>query len=85
MATRLEDLPNIGPYLAGLLQEIGIDTVDMLRSAGAVEAYARLRFQFPHGVTLNALWAMDAALSGMDWRHLSAERKEALKALLAKR
>lgn len=85
MTTKLEDLPNIGPYLAGLLRETGIVSAETLHAAGAVEAYARLRFQFPRGVTLNALWAMDAALAGIDWRKLSPERKHALKAALAKR
>lgn len=85
MTTNLEELPNIGPYLAGLLRETGIASAEALQAAGAVEAYARLRFQFPRGVTLNALWAMDAALAGIDWRQLSSERKHALKAALAER
>ena len=85
MTIRLEDLPNIGAYLAGLLRDIGIATPEALHAAGAVEAYARLKFQFPRGVTLNALWAMDAALSNSDWRDLSPERKQALKAVLEER
>lgn len=83
MSPRLEDMPNIGPYLAARLVEIGIATPEALRALGAVEAYARLKFQFPQTITLNALWAMDAALSGTDWRHLSQARKTALKADLA--
>lgn len=85
MTTRLEDMPNIGAYLAGLLRDVGIATPEALRATGAVEAYARLKFQFARGITLNALWAMDAALSNSDWRHLSPERKQALKAALEER
>ncbi|PSJ48719.1 TfoX/Sxy family DNA transformation protein, partial [Pseudaminobacter soli (ex Li et al. 2025)] len=73
MTDTIEDLPNLGPYIAKRLAEIGVRSADGLRAMGAVEAYARLKFQFGRGVTLNALWAMDAALSGIDWRHLTDE------------
>nr|WP_314089210.1 TfoX/Sxy family DNA transformation protein [uncultured Shinella sp.] len=79
---RLEELPNIGPYLAARLVEIDITTPAALRELGAVEAYARLKFRFSKAITLHALWAMDAALSGIDWRHLPDTRKQALKARL---
>ena len=40
MSARLEDLPNIGPYLAARLVEIDVATPDALSAVGAVEAYA---------------------------------------------
>ena len=55
---------------------------DELRELGAVATYRRLKFQFDREITLNALWALDAALSGTDWRHLGEARKAELKALL---
>jgi DNA transformation protein len=50
-----------------------------------VEAYARLKFFVGKGVTLNALYAMDAALAGLDGRLLPEQRKAELKAEVAKR
>lgn len=85
MPDPVESLPNLGRYTARCLTEIDVETADDLRAMGAVEAYARLKFQFGRGITLNALWAMDAALSGIDWRYLTQERKEELKAMLAQR
>jgi len=82
---RIESLPNLGPFMARRLIAIDVRSADDLRSMGPIEAYARLRFQFGSEITLNALWAMDGALSGVDWRHLSRERKQELKEMLARR
>lgn len=35
------------------------------------------------GLSLNALWAMEGALTGTDWRHIPPERKQELLAELA--
>lgn len=83
MTRRIEDLPNLGPYMARRLAEIEVTDEDALRALGAVEAYQRLRFMFGREMTLNALWAMEAALLGLDWRHLSEAHKQALRAQLA--
>jgi DNA transformation protein len=85
MADAIESLPNLGPYIAKRLADIGVLNARDLRAIGSVEAYARLKFRFGREITLNALWAMDAALSDTDWRHLSDDRKRTLKALLTKR
>lgn len=82
MSARLEDLPNIGAYLAARLVEIDISTPEALSAVGAAEAYAQLKFRFSKDISLNALWAMDAALSGIDWRQLPQARKDALRAVL---
>lgn len=85
MSDPVDNLPNLGPYMARRLAEIGVTNADDLRAMGAIEAYARLKFQFGRGISLNALWAMDAALSGIDWRHLSESRKSELKEQLRAR
>lgn len=82
MTGAIEDLPNLGPYMARRLADIGVTNADELRALGALAAYRRLKFQFGREMTLNALWAMEAALLGMDWRHLSNAQKEALRAQL---
>lgn len=85
MPDSIESLPNLGPYMARCLREIDVHTADELRDLGAVEAFARLRFRFGREISLNALWAMDAALAGTHWRDVSQQRKARLKAELAKR
>lgn len=85
MPDGIESLPNLGPYMARRLAEIDVNDAETLRALGAVEAYARLRFRFGREISLNALWAMDAALYGIDWRHLTERRKGELRDLVAER
>ena len=82
MPDNIESLRNLGPYIARHLAEIEVRDVHELRIMGAVEAYARLKFRFGHEISLNALWAMDAALANVDWRHLSNDRKRELRDML---
>jgi DNA transformation protein len=85
MSDAIDHLPNLGPFLTRRLAEIDVHDVDALRALGAVEAYARLKFRFGREITLNALWGMDAALAGIDWRSLSDRRKSELKEQFAAR
>jgi len=85
MIKPVDRLPNLGPYMSKRLAEIGVTKEEDLRALGAVEAYARLKFQFGREISLNALWAMDAALVGLDWRSLSDNRRDELKRQLASR
>lgn len=85
MSSRIENLPNLGPYMSRSLAEIDVHSVEDLRALGAVEAYARLKFRFGREMSLNALWAMDAALKGIHWRDIDARRKAELRELLTER
>lgn len=85
MAGSIDSLPNLGPYMARSLAEIDVTDADALRALGAVEAFARLKFRFGRAMSLNALWAIDAALSGIHWRDITAERKARLKTELESR
>lgn len=79
----LTHLRNLGPKTAAMLREVGIETVDDLRALGAEEAWHRLRFRFGRHVTMIALYALEGALTGQDWRHLPDARRAELKALAA--
>lgn len=70
MSRPIEEMRNLGPATARMLAEVDIDSEDALRQLGAVEAYRRLKFRFGRHVTLVALYAMEAALRGCDWRSL---------------
>ena len=70
---------NLGPAMARMLGSIGVRDEAGLRALGAAEAFARLRATTDHRVSLNALYAMQAALLDRDWRSLDAATKAALR------
>jgi DNA transformation protein len=74
----LSALPGIGPATRHWLEAAGLARVQDLRDIGAVEAYRRLKFMRPREVTLNALYALEAALRGCHWLDLPPEVKAAL-------
>jgi len=80
MTRPIESLRNLGPKMARLLADVGIENEDDLRQIGPADAYARLRFASDRTISLNALYAMHAALVGCDWRDLSQSDKAALQA-----
>lgn len=71
-------LSGLGDVTQGRLAEAGIFTVGALRALGSVEAYRRLKFMFPRQVTLNALYALEAALRGCHWQDLPSSVKTVL-------
>ena len=71
-------LPGLGPVTEGWLAEVGISTVTELRAVGSVEAYRRLRFMLARRVSLNALYALEAALRGCHWLDLPVETRNLL-------
>lgn len=73
------NLKNIGPKTEWMLFEIGIDGYDALNRVGSVEAFSRLQERFNGKFSLNALYAMEAALWGIHWLELLPEVKEQLK------
>ncbi|MAI89208.1 TfoX/Sxy family DNA transformation protein [Ponticaulis sp.] len=83
MNRSIEEMRNLGPKSAWIMQEAGIPDEAALRKLGAVSAYRQLRFQFPRYASLNLLWALEAALRDIDWRALTPEDKAALKSQLS--
>ena len=71
-------LSGIGPVTQRRLMDVGIHAVSELRRLGAVEAYRRLKFTFPRNVSLNALYALEAALRGCHWLDLPSDVKDTL-------
>ncbi|MEW9555041.1 TfoX/Sxy family DNA transformation protein [Nonomuraea sp. NPDC050783] len=51
------------------------EPVARLAELAAVEVYRRLQDVAVPGLSLNALWAMEGALTDTDWRHLPPQRK----------
>lgn len=76
----LAALPGLGETSARMLIEAGVPDVEALRRLGPIESYHRLRFFHGKRVTLNFVYAMECAISGLDWRLLSQQRKAELRA-----
>lgn len=70
-------IKNIGPKSMQWLKSIGIESREDLERMGSVEAYRRLRETIP-GVTILALYAMEAALWDLHWNDLPPEIKSSL-------
>ncbi|MFB4279626.1 TfoX/Sxy family protein [Nonomuraea sp. MTCD27] len=80
---RLRDLRNLGPKSEEWLALAGVREPGQLAELGAVEVYRRLQDAAVPGLSLNALWAMEGALTDTDWRNLPPGRKQELLAELA--
>ncbi|CAH1673792.1 TfoX/Sxy family DNA transformation protein [Chelatococcus asaccharovorans] len=79
MSRPIAEMRNLGPATARMLAEVDIGNEEALRRLGAVEAYHRLKFRFGRHVTLVALYAMEAALRGCDWRSLEPSVRDDLR------
>jgi DNA transformation protein len=75
----ISTLPGVGPVTQRWLDEAGVRTVGDLQAVGSVEVYRRLKFQRPRQVSLNALYALEAALRGCRWLDLPPEVKSVLR------
>lgn len=73
----LATLPNLGPASARWLHAAGIATRDDLARLGAVAAFAQVRRVAPRA-SLNLLWALEGALTGLPWREVAREHRTSL-------
>jgi DNA transformation protein len=71
--------PGIGPVTEKRLIAVGVPDLTALRELGAAKAYQRLKFRFGKDVTLNALYGLEAVLTGAHWRAITAARKAELR------
>lgn len=76
----LARLPGLGPTSARMLVEAEVGDVAALHRLGVVEAWRRLRFRHGARVTVNFIYALEAAIRGIDWRDIEDARKAELKA-----
>ena len=76
----LQELPNVGPKLAENLRRAGFETAEAFRSAGAEEAFLRIRASVDPTACFHQLTALAGAKEGVPKRALAPERKAALRA-----
>lgn len=74
---QLASLPNLGPKSAEMLARAGIRTVRELRDLGSVAAYVAAK-RAGENVSLNLLWALEAALCGLHWREVARLHRTSL-------
>ncbi|MEO6279898.1 TfoX/Sxy family protein [Roseateles sp.] len=72
-----EALANLGPRSSQFLLTAGITSFEQLQRLGAVKAYAWVKRVEPKA-SLNLLWALEGALSGMHWRDVAREHRTSL-------
>jgi DNA transformation protein len=75
----IENLRNLGPTSGVWLREVDITTISELERLGPTLAYRLVKAKQPKA-SLNLLWAMAAGLKDCDWRELSDQEKEKLRA-----
>ncbi|HYE95154.1 MAG TPA: TfoX/Sxy family protein [Rubricoccaceae bacterium] len=75
----LAGLKNLGPTSAEMLREVGIETPDALREAGAVLAYKLLQLRFGPRVNALFLYALEGALADRHWNSFSPGEKARMK------
>jgi DNA transformation protein len=60
-----------------MLAAAGIHSAEQLRALGAVAAFARVRRTDPRA-SLNLLWALEGALTGLPWQTVAREHRTSL-------
>lgn len=78
---RIGNLRNLGPVSERMLNAIGVHTAAELRELGAVNAFRLLTLR-GHRPSLNLVWAIEAALTDVQWMDLPPDAKARLKAEL---
>ncbi len=76
-ASELQELANLGPKSAAMLAGAGIESFEHLARVGSVAAYARVK-RSGADVSLNLLWAIEGALTGISWKEVARERRTSL-------
>ncbi len=77
MPDSLSSLPNLGPKSQAMLAAAGITSLAQLRRLGAVAAYSRVR-RSSAKASLNLLWALEGALTGLPWQQVAREHRTSL-------
>lgn len=75
--TALTALPGLGPRSQAMLVAAGIPDVGTLRRLGAPAAYLRVR-RSDARASLNLLWALEGALTGVCWQTVAREERTRL-------
>ncbi|MFZ2998990.1 MAG: TfoX/Sxy family protein [Undibacterium umbellatum] len=67
----------LGPKSAMMLAQVGITTMEQLQELGSVGAFLLVR-QNDSRASLNLLWGLESALTGMPWQEISRFHRSSL-------
>lgn len=70
-------LPNLGPKSQSMLRAAGVYDLETLRRLGSVGAYLKVKATGAHA-SLNLLWALEGALTGLPWQVVAREHRLSL-------
>lgn len=70
----------IGPKSQQILERIGITTIEQAEENGLVETYLDVLDLGDTGATINFLWGLESASTGIHWLEIPEERKVELRA-----
>ena len=73
----LGELPNLGPKSQAMLAAAGITSMEQLRQLGSVRTYLLVKATGANA-SLNLLWALEGALSGLPWQEVAREHRLSL-------
>ena len=76
-AQTIAHLHGLGPKSQAMLAGAGITTVAQLRRIGSVRAYASVKAAGAQA-SLNLLWALEGALTGLPWQVVAKEHRLSL-------
>lgn len=77
----LINLRGIGPRVANLLRQVGVETPEKLKEIGAMEAYLRI-IETGYTQHIALLYALVGAVENRDWRDVAQKDKARLQAEL---
>ena len=75
----LQKLPNIAAKLEAQLTDVGVASVDALKTTGSREAWLRIAAIDPSACYMR-LCALEGAIQGVRWHHLDEPTKKEMKA-----
>ena len=70
-------LLNLGPKSRAMLANAGIESLADLQRLGSVAAYVKVK-RTGANASLNLLWALEGALSGMHWKEVAKAHRASL-------
>lgn len=73
----LGSLPGLGPKSQAMLAKAGIDSIEKLTDLGSVRAYWMVK-RTGCNPSLNLLWALEGALSGVHWQQVARNHRTSL-------
>ncbi len=76
----MTDVKGLGPKSLHMLAEVNIHDFEQLQAIGAVAAYVSVK-NSNKAATLNLLWALEGAITGVHWQEVA--RHERTRLLLA--